>query len=170
MNEAVFFSSSTTNTRMEGVYLRASNTQHRKCAARHCARTTDCRPRAATAAWIERMGPGRPDSLTRSPYIILKPWDLEFGALSFGFGALLLFLLFLLLGSRCLRLLGHDLPAEGVHLDFLDVLAARDGNVKGPNQLALFLFQLALLDRAARHLGQGYLLGLSLGDLGLRLE
>src|ERR1041385_1419744 len=80
MNEAVFFSSSTTNTRMEGVYLRASNTQHRKCAARHCARTTDCRPRAATAAWIERMGQGRPDSMTRSPYIILKPWDLEFGA------------------------------------------------------------------------------------------
>src|SRR5258706_868597 len=87
-----------------------------------------------------------------------------------------LFLAFLFLGVRLLFCLllrrrffvhGDDRARDGVHGHFGDVLATRRGDVEGPDQLALLLFETAFLDRAARHFGERRCLGFGFRDLGL---
>ena len=62
---------------------------------------------------------------------------------------------------------GDDAALDGIHIHLGDALGVRSRNVKRPNQFAVLLFQLRLLDHAIRYLSKGRRFGGVLGNFGI---
>jgi hypothetical protein len=80
----------------------------------------------------------------------------------------LLLLLFFLLGWRFV-FHGNNVTCGGIHLYFRNVFGSRCGNIKGPDNFAMFLLNFSFLHGSTGHLSQGNLLRPRLGYFGLAL-